>query len=590
MAKKEYIDSLPKGTKISHYEILEVLGEGGFGIVYKALNLKIDKIVAIKEFMPKDITSRSYNNATISCNTDNKELFEWGMERFLNEAKTLAQFDHPAIVKIYDYFEDNNTAYFVMDYYDSEVLSSYLERHPNKVYTQKDILSIIMPILEGLKDIHAKGFLHRDISPDNILLRKNRLPVLIDFGSARSALKNKSKLISSIIKEGYSSPEQYTSTSKQNNTSDLYSISAVIYKMITKEKPSGAIYRQTELFNGNSDPLEDITIKYKDKYNESFLATIQKGLELKQKDRIQTIEEYQKGLVEGVIEEKKTPQNPYEILDDLINIAGSDKVITKNEENMILSKAKELGLDVDKAKEYLNSAITKYGWKRKNIEEDEIEKKSENKSNKKTYINPCKALEDTIMSAGSNKVITKDDIKTILQKAKELNIEEDRAKACIEVAIRTYEWKKEEQSKNTDLALKPGTKILNYKILSILQQDKNSISYIAKDINSIHSEVVTLIEYLPQDLITSRDKNNTLLIKDTTAFNIGKQQFLKAYKPQSNKTFYLNNTVYIEKYKKTYLDENNKNDNKDEKSNIDNIFFTLLMIVGIIILILLINQ
>ncbi len=288
-------NTLPNGYKLENYIIIRTLGAGGFGITYLARD-NLDSLVAIKEYMPRQFASRS-NNTTVTCFPKDKDIFEWGLERFLDEAKTLRKFDHPSIVKVLNFFRANNTAYFVMPFYEGETLEDYLEKNPNKSFSKEEILQIIMPILEGLKEVHKEGFLHRDIAPDNIFLRKNKLPVLIDFGASRNALGGKSQTLSAIVKAGYSPPEQYTSISTQDATTDIYAICAVMYKMITGKKPPESTDRQTLIFNGQKDPIEDIVTKYKDKYPKTFLETIQKGLNLKQKDRVQSIEELQEGLI-----------------------------------------------------------------------------------------------------------------------------------------------------------------------------------------------------------------------------------------------------------------------------------------------------
>jgi len=302
-------NALPIGSMLREYEILSVLGQGGFGITYKALDTHLDAIMVIKEYMPSEFASRS-NNSTVTCISNHKDTFEWGKQRFLEEAKVVKKFDHISIVKVLNLFEMNGTAYFVMDFYEGETLEDYLLRHPKKKFSQDEILSVMMPIIEGLKSVHAEGFLHRDIAPDNIFLRQTKPPILIDFGASRNALGSKSQNISAIVKHGYSPPEQYTSKSKQDSTTDLYAISAVIYEMITGIKPPESTYRQIEDYNGNQDPLEDIVNIYQNRFKESFLQTIVKGLSIKQKDRVQTIKEFQEGLVGDIKEIPPTPLPP----------------------------------------------------------------------------------------------------------------------------------------------------------------------------------------------------------------------------------------------------------------------------------------
>jgi len=304
----EHTNALPVGTMLIHYKILSVLGQGGFGITYKVLDTHLDKTMVIKEYMPKQFASRSSDLSTVACIPKDRDTFEWGMKRFLEEARVLSKFDHISIVKAVNFINANGTAYFVMDFYEGQTLEDYINQHPNKQYTQDEILSVLMPIIEGLKAVHEQGFLHRDIAPDNIFLRINRPPILIDFGASRNALGTKSQNISAIVKHGYSPPEQYTSDSAQDTTTDLYAISAVMYEMITGKRPPESTHRQTQIFNNNEDPIENIVTKFKGKFEPSFLQTIQQGLSLRQKERIQTIREYQEGLVrESEIEPPPPP-------------------------------------------------------------------------------------------------------------------------------------------------------------------------------------------------------------------------------------------------------------------------------------------
>lgn len=293
---KEYNqNALPIDYQLEEFKIISILGSGGFGITYKAIDTNLDKEVAIKEYLPNHIASRV--NYTVTCSQQDEKTYNWGLERFLDEAKLLAKFNHINIVRITRLLKANNSAYFVMDFVSGETLSNYLEKHDNKIFTQDEILSIIMPILEGLKAVHQKKCLHRDIAPDNIFLRKNDFPMLIDFGSARQALGQKYQNITAIIKQGYSPPEQYTSSSKQDETTDLYAISAVMFHLLTGNKPPESTYRQVCILNGENDPLENIQEIYKSRFDKSFLDTIFLGLSIRQKDRIQSIEELQKALI-----------------------------------------------------------------------------------------------------------------------------------------------------------------------------------------------------------------------------------------------------------------------------------------------------
>jgi serine/threonine protein kinase len=166
--------ALQSGTVLDRYRIIRVLGEGGFGITYLAEDIQLGLKVVIKEYFPNEFAMRS-GDSTITAKSKSLGDYSKGMQRFKEEAQTLAKFNHPSIVKILGFFEANSTAYFVMEYEEGIDLSQYLKQE-KRALSQEEILSIMMPILEGLKEVHKYNYLHRDIKPGNILLRKKRLP------------------------------------------------------------------------------------------------------------------------------------------------------------------------------------------------------------------------------------------------------------------------------------------------------------------------------------------------------------------------------------------------------------------------------
>jgi serine/threonine protein kinase len=189
-----YDESLKRGplvlshrTLLHHgqYLIGRVLGKpGGFGITYLALDTKLETRVAIKEYLPRDLAGRDAGHATISAHsTEDGEFFRYGLTQFLQEARTLAQFDHANIVRVRNFFEENGTGYLVMDYYDGVTLADYLAQQPQGKLPEKTAIGILMPILDGLREVHAKNFLHRDIKPQNLLLDSaSGILKLCDFG------------------------------------------------------------------------------------------------------------------------------------------------------------------------------------------------------------------------------------------------------------------------------------------------------------------------------------------------------------------------------------------------------------------------
>ncbi|NQZ88163.1 MAG: protein kinase [Colwellia sp.] len=259
--------SLPAGTLISEFRIIDILGVGGFGITYKAQDTRLDRFVAIKEFLPVELAARGSDNKTVMPRTNVKGDYQYGLSKFLDEAKTLAKFNHPNIVKVLTFLKENGTAYLVMEFVEGEALDAHLKKiHFNGNMAESRIREIIEPLLKGLAQVHKTGLLHRDIKPGNIYLQSSsdasnehgNNPMLIDFGAARQSVGEKSKSISSIISQGYAPPEQYTTRGKQGAHTDIYAVGAVMYYLVTGEKPIESTDRQHEIMDELPDPLKPI--------------------------------------------------------------------------------------------------------------------------------------------------------------------------------------------------------------------------------------------------------------------------------------------------------------------------------------------
>ena len=194
---KEHFHALDIGQKIEDYEIRSILGEGGFGLTYLAHDLNLDKFFAIKEYLPADLAVRRGDNSVVPKSSVSETDFAWGLERFLDEARLLAKFDHKNIVSVYRFFEAHGTAYIVMEYIDGETVSSLLKRE--KTLSYDDLRSILNPLLAGLEVVHKGDFLHRDIKPGNIIVHENGIPILIDFGAARQAVGVRSRSVTAIV-------------------------------------------------------------------------------------------------------------------------------------------------------------------------------------------------------------------------------------------------------------------------------------------------------------------------------------------------------------------------------------------------------
>lgn len=199
---------LPEGSMLNErYIVGRVLGHGGFGITYIGLDTKFDTKVAIKEYLPSDISTRALGESTVSTFSGEKyDAYVYGLGRFIDEAKTLAKYNsHPCIVSINDYFEENNTAYIVMEYLDGISVSEYIKRSGSKI-SMDETLEIMRPVMDALVAVHKNGMIHRDVSPDNIFITKNKQVKLLDFGAARHAMSEKSKSLSVVLKPGYAPP------------------------------------------------------------------------------------------------------------------------------------------------------------------------------------------------------------------------------------------------------------------------------------------------------------------------------------------------------------------------------------------------
>ncbi len=244
---KEYPQALPAGSVLAGQYVIEgVLGQGGFGITYVAHDHKSGQKLAIKEYFPDGVVIRE-NSVHVSCSAggDRKESFDWGKECFLREATTLADFiGNENIVRVYNYFEENGTAYFAMEYIRGQSLQSYLKDHGNLTFDEA--CRIFFPVMDALIAVHEKGIVHRDVSPDNIYLTEDDQVKLLDFGAARYSLGDRTKSLSVILKHGYAPLEQYSRHSRQGPYTDVYALAATFYYSLTGTKPPDAVDRVVE--------------------------------------------------------------------------------------------------------------------------------------------------------------------------------------------------------------------------------------------------------------------------------------------------------------------------------------------------------
>ena len=288
MTDFEHKLALPPGSKLDEYRVVRILGAGGFGVTYLAEHIRAGNRVAIKEYLPNELAVREGATVHPKSSAD-REGFEWGLARFLEEARTLARFEHRNVVRVQRYFEANNTAYLVMDYEDGASLDALLKEHGK--LTEEQLRRVILPIANGLQAVHAAGFLHRDIKPNNVYVRySDESPVLLDFGAARHALGRHSRSLTGVITAGYSPAEQYESDGNQGPWTDIYALSALCYKAITGQIPVDALDRQREVLrHRRADPLPRLADDPPLGYNPSFVEAVDWGLRLSEPDRPQTL-------------------------------------------------------------------------------------------------------------------------------------------------------------------------------------------------------------------------------------------------------------------------------------------------------------
>ena len=240
----------------NRYVIGRVLGYGGFGVTYIGWDGKLEQKVAIKEYLPSEFSTRMPGQSGVTVfNGDRSEQFLDGMNKFIDEARRLAKFQNePGIVRVFDSFNENGTAYIIMEYLEGETLTERLKR--DKTIPEDEAVKMLWPVMESLKVVHQEGILHRDIAPDNIFLTKDGEVKLIDFGASRYATTSHSRSLSVIIKPGYSPEEQYRSRGDQGPHSDVYALAATLYKMITGKTPPDAMERRAKVESKKKELLE----------------------------------------------------------------------------------------------------------------------------------------------------------------------------------------------------------------------------------------------------------------------------------------------------------------------------------------------
>ncbi|ABM32057.1 serine/threonine protein kinase [Paracidovorax citrulli] len=275
---------LGPGVQVGEYRLNDVVGEGGFGIVYKARDLSLDRIVAIKEYMPATLAGRKDGNE-VHVRSQHRGAFDAGLRSFINEARLLAKFSHPALVHVYRFFEANGTAYMVMQYYEGQTFRSFLAQQ--HTVDEAWLSAVLVPILDVLEMLHAADCYHRDIAPDNIFLQESGMPVLLDFGAARRIIGDMTQALTMVLKPGFAPIEQYVDDGAmpQGAWTDIYQLGAVLYQAITGRPPATSVARMI------NDPLARLTPENCPGFSARFLHGVQSALAVKPQDRPQGIAE-----------------------------------------------------------------------------------------------------------------------------------------------------------------------------------------------------------------------------------------------------------------------------------------------------------
>jgi hypothetical protein len=278
-----YRNALELETTLGEYRLKSVLGVGGFGMTYLAWDGNLEKHVAIKEYLPGDLAVRALDGSVVPVSTDHQHDYQWGLDRFIQEARTLARFSHPHIVRVNRYFESNGTGYMVMDYEEGESLSQLLKRGPP--LPEPELRRILLPLLDGLAAVHAAKFLHRDIKPANIFLRANGSPVLLDFGAAR-ATGGGTRSLTAVLTPGYAPLEQYSSDGIQGPWSDIYAMGGVLFRAVAGRNPPDAVSRL------QGDTVKEGLAAGRGRYSAPLLRAIEWAMAVQAEQRPQSVGEW----------------------------------------------------------------------------------------------------------------------------------------------------------------------------------------------------------------------------------------------------------------------------------------------------------
>ncbi|MBT2333165.1 protein kinase [Variovorax paradoxus] len=285
---------LPVGSRLAEFEITRVVGQGGFGVVYEAWDHTLERVVAIKEYLPTSLSTRQHDGTVVPLSERHRETFDLGMRSFINEARLLAQFDHPSLLKVYRFWQERGTTYMVMPFYRGDTLRQALVAIPAGV-DEAWLIRIMDGVTQALAVMHNANCYHRDIAPDNIiLLEGSGRPVVLDFGAARRVITDKTQAITVILKPGYAPIEQYAEMPdmSQGAWTDVYALAAVMHVAVCGRAPPPSVAR---LLSDSYVPLAGNDI-LRQRYSLRLLQAIDAGLGVRPESRPQSMAEFRAAL------------------------------------------------------------------------------------------------------------------------------------------------------------------------------------------------------------------------------------------------------------------------------------------------------
>lgn len=352
------LHALPGGYRLAEYRIERLLGEGGFGLTYLAVDTHLSKQVAIKEYLPSDWALRSADDNVVARSESVSADYREGLQAFIHESRTLARFDDRNIVRVHRYIEANGTAYLVMEYCAGGTLEDLLERQGR--LDEEQVQRTLGPIMNGLQLVHEADVLHRDIKPHNIMFRDPDTPVLIDFGAARQITMSKSRSVGAIVSPPYAPLEQYSRRGNVGPWTDIYALAAVAYRCLTGHGLPDAPDRVEQ------DDYQPLVGRLGDS---PFLRAIDRGLALKSVDRPRTLGEWYASWGRAGVNTGGGESTALTELDELLELAGLDKVITEQEMEMLLKHGERLGLPLHIVQQHIVVRAQQRGWNIKAGEE-----------------------------------------------------------------------------------------------------------------------------------------------------------------------------------------------------------------------------